>query len=366
MSVMFKALHKAARDYRDQNFPVTVPLMPLTAKDSVRVRLMKTGLIFLLAAAGAATGISWFYTRSHEPSGTFVAANIVAPSVEPAPAPSHYSTPVFAAVTENLQQVQKPETAESTAAQTSEEGITLPVEGLAVPPVEVKAAKNVEQELRDSPVFAAIQEKPAVRRKTLAPEITVKDPDEKPAAGLVRDARRLVKEGKYGEAITLYDKALEKDGNNQEAWAGKIYVLQQSGLPEALGELEKMAALRPFSAPVFAAKAHILSREKRSGEAVDSWRRALELEPSNKKYILGLAVLYDHMGKTAEALDAYGKMPSPLPRAVRERMEYLSLVLEGKNETDESDSAKRDGKEEETAAAGDDKYDFLNFTGGER
>lgn len=324
MSVLFQALHKAARDYRDQKIPVAIPLLPLTPKAHVGVRLAKTGFALTLLSLGIMVGAGWLAAHPGAPrTSRSLPFSVVPEPVEKeeitAAAPSVVAVPVAA---EPVQPLPAAGIVTSSRATEDPQGITLPVDSQAVPP-EVEPEKPANKEIVQEKEETRAQPQ-NVQKKKAVPLVMVSAPGAESVAGLVSQARAFLEKQRYADALALYNKALERDSNAQEAWAGKIHVLVQGGQPEALAELDKMMTQRPFSAAVHAAKAQIYSRNGQADEALKTWRRAVELEPANKDYRLSLAIQYDRMGKEAEALGVYRQLPLPLSPAVQQRMDYLA------------------------------------------
>jgi Flp pilus assembly protein TadD len=71
----------------------------------------------------------------------------------------------------------------------------------------------------------------------------------------------------------------------------------------------------------------LLTRQNDNSAAVDAWKKAVELDGANNDARLSLAVLYDRMGRSDDALDAYRSV-EPRSVSVQKRVEYLEKLAE--------------------------------------
>lgn len=348
MSVLFQALNRAARDYRDQQSPLVVPFLPLAPKPA-RARFIWITFAVAMILTAVVLHSLWKPAQTNgtipammtaldpaipaETSGTQSSDPVVDGlqpfdpqeallAQAPAPAAAEVSAPAPEAANDPAAAIQQvPMHGETVSS--GPQGIALPVDSLAVPTLDDSAAIEVAQQTPKEPVKEpAVAE--AKKIKVPAAHVIVKEANAPSVPGLLREAHVHVTAKRYGKAIDLYDKALAQDGNNQDAWDGKIYALQQTGTAKAQEGLKKMAESRPFSAPVHAALALVMIRQGDLKSALGSWRRAVELNPADKTYLLSFAVLHDQMGHDAEALALYRKLPPPLSAEVQHRLDYLA------------------------------------------
>jgi Flp pilus assembly protein TadD len=200
-------------------------------------------------------------------------------------------------------------------------GIALPADSLSVPPIDDAVTAEIAKKIKDTPVLASKRKKHTVRPKARASIKVTKEP---PVSSFLRAAYQDIEAQDFPAAVELYNKALEKDGNDDAAWTGKTFALQQIGTPEAKDELKKMIEQKPFSATAHAALAQTLTMNGEREQALASWQKAVELDPGNNTYRLSLAILHDRMGHDTEALALYKQLKPPVPYAVKRRMEYLT------------------------------------------
>ncbi|MER2520571.1 MAG: tetratricopeptide repeat protein [Bdellovibrionales bacterium] len=147
---------------------------------------------------------------------------------------------------------------------------------------------------------------------------------------------------RHEHAIETLCRLLEHDPQNAEALRNLAIELGLSTAPQALKELEDMAAADPSSAPVQASLARQYARLQDEGKALTTLDRAVRLAPQNLAYRVELASLYDRYGYPSEAATLYrqaletasarrelGENDSPaitpeLLRVIRARADHLA------------------------------------------
>ncbi|MEW6618965.1 MAG: tetratricopeptide repeat protein [bacterium] len=114
--------------------------------------------------------------------------------------------------------------------------------------------------------------------------------------------------GRYEEALTAYEKAIELEPDDAWAWRGKGYALGELGrYEEALVATEKAIELKPDMAEAWNNKGWILGKLGRYEEELAAYEKAIELKPddafawNNKGCILG------NLGRYEEAFVAIEK-----------------------------------------------------------
>jgi len=239
---------------------------------------------------------------------------------------------------------QKPRYARGKTVGTEPSGIALPADSQAAAPLEDSAPAAASKPAETSKPASEEKTPPAKTetgkpttsktppRKTAVKKPSAKDDDiiEKDAkrprlTGLMAEAYTQIEKQNFAAAVEIYDKALDKDENDNEAWKGKCYALQQMETPEAVAELKKMIEHRPQSAPAHAALGQILTQRGEREQALKPLQRAVELDPGNDTYRANLAILHDRMGHDAEAIDLYKKIKPPVPYAIKQRLESLKI-----------------------------------------
>jgi tetratricopeptide (TPR) repeat protein len=320
---MKKSVDQDAISNNDSVSSAEVPFVVLAPGHSW-LRLVRAGLAALLVMIAMATGFFALFAEN---------AELRAAERKPLTSPAHESFGRHdAAKTTRV--------ARGKNVDTEPAGIALSGDSLEAAPLEDaldrRAGKKKETPAKAKPKketkkTAAVKakkkmpsKKPATA-KTATPKKTVVVTSSPEPARLVEKAEAKLDAGRYEEAIALYDQALLKDGNDDAAWRGKAYALQQSDSPGAVNELHKMVAQKPFSGPAYAALAQAFLNQGDNSAATLALEKAVSLEPSNNDYLLRLAILHDRFGHDARALELYRKLKIPLPYAVKKRIEYLVL-----------------------------------------
>ncbi len=108
-------------------------------------------------------------------------------------------------------------------------------------------------------------------------------------------------------ALDYFQQVLSEDPNNVLA-ATSLFVLSEQADPVAAeGRLKQLLEIKPSSPEPHYALGNVLARQKRWGEAQQSFFRAYSLKPDNALYAYNLAVALDHLRKPVSALSYYEK-----------------------------------------------------------
>ncbi len=169
---------------------------------------------------------------------------------------------------------------------------------------------------------AETEKKRAEKKASL--DLVVQGEEPKPADRDLARADSMLEVKDWKGASALYEKVLRRQPKNDLALKGKVFALELGATEEALDVLEDLSVRYPRAAFVFAARARVLVKQNDMLEALKAWERAVKLEPGNKDYKLGLAVLNDRLGREAEALKLYREIPGALPADAQKRVKYLA------------------------------------------
>ncbi|HAX91808.1 MAG TPA: hypothetical protein DCY07_06335 [Rhodospirillaceae bacterium] len=278
MSVLFNALNKAARDYRVQKAPVIVPLLPPSPVSTLKKRaalfVALPILVFVMTSGFIFLGGDTTFVR-----GTGRPAGIVHTTAE-------------APLLKNTRKIRAEEPL----------GITLSADSGESDPNDM-----MEPVVAEGEAVAAPQERQAERGEDSYAR-----------------AKKAAISGDWERALENYDVVLKYNSANKAALQGKIYVLEQRGQEGDMVALDRIVAAHPAIASAHAARAHILTRQQKTLESLHAWEKAVALEPTNRSYRLGLAILNDKLGREAAALDLYRSLPKPLPSEAQRRLDYLA------------------------------------------
>jgi len=306
MSILFDALNKAARDYRVQQTPVVVPLLSTRSVPFMKRRMMFVCALILALSAGCVIGAMTFGNVASDP---------LAPVIE--------SQADFTADSDLVMSSREARRADDGDAL----GIELPEEALIAEIKDQAKVRKLAEKIKDAPAVTAGAAPAVAVRPSLAPKSFVVV--ENSAESLTKrtafvQAVAAIGKKDWDAALKAYAKVLAFDSDDQDALQGTIFVHEQRGRPDDLTALEGMIKKNPSCAALYAARARIYARTKQTDLALRAWQRAVDLDPQNTDYKLGLAILYDRMGKRDEALQAYHAVPVPLPDEAQKRLDYLS------------------------------------------
>jgi predicted TPR repeat methyltransferase len=127
-----------------------------------------------------------------------------------------------------------------------------------------------------------------------------------PVAEMVREAERLVHEGRFAEGERRASEALAREPSNARA----RYVLGLSALmrkrpADALAQMEGAAAADPANPQYHFGRGACLASLSRVDESVHAYRRALELRPAFFEAAANLGNVLENAGRYGEAAAAY-------------------------------------------------------------
>lgn len=277
MSILFKALNKAAGDYRAKKAPIVIPLIKMPPAFDTKKRF-RVALAVIFAVAFLLSLVT-YYTEPEHTVDEAITAQTSLPK------------PVQVSINKN--------------------GISLPASAL----------EEVEDQIEQTHVLKTAP--PKISRVSIThSNVALKREFEK--------ASHAIESGAWDKALAIYQKVLERDPQNKQAMAGKIFVLGLRGHDEDLIALEQFSIDTPYNPKIHAARARILAKQKNIMESLAAWKRAYKLAPRNKDFGLGLAVTLDRLGRNEEALQLYKRLPKPLPIDVQRRLNFLNaqkLVL---------------------------------------
>src|SRR5260221_4892561 len=127
-------------------------------------------------------------------------------------------------------------------------------------------------------------------------------------ADLIGRGRALNAQGKYAEALPLFQRALERDPRSVDAWLTAGYTLGNMGrYAEALVALDRALALNPNSARAWSNKGAALNGRRRDEEELAAYDRALALDPQYAKAWSNKGYALLNLKRYPEALAAYDR-----------------------------------------------------------
>jgi Flp pilus assembly protein TadD len=141
-------------------------------------------------------------------------------------------------------------------------------------------------------------------------------------------AIELMTKNQFGEAITVWRKALEVDPGDGKAHLNLGYSLGQTGHPrEALAEYRKACEFSPDDPIAFADFALALALDGKPAEAISNYRKSLALDAANAGVQADLGALLCDRGETAEGLEHLEKAVALKPESAAVQNKLASALL---------------------------------------
>jgi tetratricopeptide (TPR) repeat protein len=126
----------------------------------------------------------------------------------------------------------------------------------------------------------------------------------------------LMKKNQFGEAVTVWRKALEIDSGDEKAHLNLGYSLSATGHPrEALAEYRRACDFGPDDPIAFADLALALAQNGQPDDAISNYRKSLALDASNAGVQADLGALLAEKGNTAEGLEHLEKAVALKPES---------------------------------------------------
>jgi len=278
MSILFKALNKVAKDYREKKAPIIVPLVKMPVDSDVK-KQFKIVLVTICAV--------------------FVVGFL------------------FSVLSEGREnnEIEKPvEFIKSFAKNKKEDfenGIKLSEDKLKDKNIEL-----IENQIKQSNALSK-------NEKTSSGSLVSVTESRFSVKEQLESADDYVNIGNWDKALLIYNKILKNHFGNKSAFHGKIYSLSQRGKDRDLIELNYYTKIMPTSSEIHAARAKVLSKQKRFVDAIVAWNKACNLAPNNDDYKLGLAVTYDNLGRYKKAISVYRSLKKPLSIDIQKRLSFL-------------------------------------------
>ena len=129
----------------------------------------------------------------------------------------------------------------------------------------------------------------------------------------VAKGQELMMNGSLEEAIAAYDRAIDLDPDDAEAWVGRGYA--QSRLAflaeepamynESLLSFERAIELNRSYSSAWSGKSYVLSIMERYDEAIEAYDASLEMDPQQPWVLVGKANALWKLGRQNESMEAY-------------------------------------------------------------
>lgn len=160
---------------------------------------------------------------------------------------------------------------------------------------------------------------PAVQTLRAALAVSEAQSDESMQMVIIGQAFGLVLDWELGRAA--FERAVQLDGKNAEAWAWLGEAKQQTGQDGSV-ELDKALSLGRNSVNVHALRGLYWSRQEKYEQMLAEYLLAAGIEPENPRWQAGIGEAYSKLGDLVQALDAYRRATEIAP----EQSDYWRLL----------------------------------------
>lgn len=117
------------------------------------------------------------------------------------------------------------------------------------------------------------------------------------------EGAQLFQQGKYEEAIALFQKVIEKDPDNVEAHYNLALSLLRSGKQEeAIALLEKVKEMKPDMMETYLALGECYFNKGENDKAVSYFEKALEIDPNNAEVYYNVGIIHYKNDRTDDAV----------------------------------------------------------------
>ena len=156
-------------------------------------------------------------------------------------------------------------------------------------------------------------------------KVVLEAPKELQAWELYNKAFSLASLGEHMEAIKYYDRVLELQPANSDAWNNRGSCCKKLGkVQDALQCYENAIGAQPYNASAWSNKGNALSALGKYTEAIVSLNRAIEVDPVNESAWLNKALVEDRLGLVRESLSSFQKFIALGPVSYGEHLEYVN------------------------------------------
>ncbi len=123
-----------------------------------------------------------------------------------------------------------------------------------------------------------------------------------------READEAITAGNYGQALGAYDRAINLNPRDAEAYMGRGYVHQRLGnYHGAIADFSRAIELMPNNATPFFLRGMAYSMSGDNERAVKDYWQSIARDPGNSDVYFNLAESYNALGDRGKALENYRK-----------------------------------------------------------
>lgn len=138
------------------------------------------------------------------------------------------------------------------------------------------------------------------------------------ASDCVKQGNALFFASRYDDAITAYDRAIQLDPDQYDAWFGRASTLVvQQDYDDALAAYEQAIALNSQAAEAWSGKGNVLRKLQQLDTALTALQQAVELKPEEIRIGLNLASLQLELQEYEAAATTYGNILAQKPDSLK-------------------------------------------------
>ena len=133
------------------------------------------------------------------------------------------------------------------------------------------------------------------------------------------------KKGQYDRAISDFNKALEINPRDGEAYSNRGIAYARKGqYAQAISDLNKALKINPRDAKAYNNRGIAYKKKDQYGQAISDFNKALEINPRYPEAYFNKALTYDMMGRIREAIEAYRGFIQNVPPTMYQRQIELA------------------------------------------
>ncbi len=138
-----------------------------------------------------------------------------------------------------------------------------------------------------------------------------------PTETILEKGEKLIKQQRYAEAVSLFNRDLNQNPQNFDAWWLKGTALcHLNCYNDALDCYQIALKINPSIASLWQNSGLLLAAMNRPEQAIDMYNRALEIDPDDVQLWIGKAILWAELGRFPKALATIDRAVEVNPRSV--------------------------------------------------
>ncbi len=168
-----------------------------------------------------------------------------------------------------------------------------------------------------------------MERRSLVTSQSSNESTSEQVKSLNRTALSLCREGRFREAIALFDQIIQLEPDNYAAWYGRGDALANlKHYQDALNDFNRAILLNPYSNETWTFRGVVLLYLERFQEALESCERALKLQPTDREAWAFRGAALHHLNRYKEAYTSYDRATGRQRRSLlRQIVQFFRRLL---------------------------------------